>query len=170
MNKLALWKVKMRYVLSVILENCCGCRSCELACAFNHYKECNPSRARIHIVKIEDEGLNNPIVCRQCINPPCMEVCPTKAIFRDAKTEAAQINEELCIGCRACLDACPFGAVFIDPKTSKPIKCDLCNGKPACVEVCPKESIKYTRIDVSPKIKMQSISRKLSNERRKRGI
>jgi len=155
---------KMRYVLSVIPKNCCGCRSCELACAFNHYKECNPSRARIHITKIEEEGIINPIVCRQCTDPPCMEICPTKAIFRDLKTGAVQISEELCIGCRACLDACPFGAICIDPKTSKTIKCDLCNGNPACVEVCPKGVLEYIKLDVLPKLRMQSISVKLTKK------
>jgi Fe-S-cluster-containing dehydrogenase component len=87
-----------------------------------------------------------------------MEVCPTKAIFIDAKIGAVQINERLCIGCRACLDVCHFGGICIDPKTSKPIKCDLCEGEPACVEVCPKEAIKFNRIDVLPRLRMQSIT------------
>jgi Fe-S-cluster-containing dehydrogenase component len=114
---------------------------------------------------MEEEDLIKPIVCRQCVNPLCMQNCPAKAINRDAKTGIVNINESLCLGCRACVDACPFGAISIDPKTSKPIKCDLCGGEPACIKVCSKKAVTYERVDVSPRLKMQAMTAKLTGKK-----
>jgi len=149
----------LRYVLRVTADNCAGCRSCEMACAFNHYHECNPARARIHILK-DDEGLIMPVVCKQCLHPQCAKVCPTGAISRQLENGAVEINESLCIGCGACIEVCPFGSMFVDAKTSKPVKCDLCQGSPKCVEVCPKGAISYIRLDTLPKLRMQEASKK----------
>lgn len=135
----------MTKILVVDPEKCTGCRTCESICSFHHEKEFNPAKARIHVLKWEDEGLDVPMVCQQCESPVCETVCPVKALSRDTKTGAIILNYDACIGCKMCVMACPFGALTIDPESKKTIKCDLCNGDPQCVEYCPTKAIDYVK-------------------------
>ncbi|MGQ9788771.1 MAG: 4Fe-4S dicluster domain-containing protein, partial [Candidatus Hadarchaeaceae archaeon] len=133
-------------------RRCTGCRTCELACAFYHYKEKNPSRSLIRIVKLENKLRDVPVVCRHCEKAPCMEVCPVSAISRNKDTGAVVIDQEICIGCKACVEACPFSIIIVDPKTNKVTKCDLCDGNPRCAMVCPMGAVFFARQDVGPRI------------------
>jgi Fe-S-cluster-containing dehydrogenase component len=134
---------------------CVGCRACELACSFYHYKEKNPARALVKIVKIEETFRDVPVVCRHCKKAPCIEVCPVNAIGRDKVTGAVKIDQEKCIGCRVCVEACPFSIIIVDPKTNNVAKCDLCDGEPRCAKVCPTHAIFFTRADVGPRTLMR---------------
>ena len=82
--------------------------------------------ACIRVFKNEEEGIDTPIICRQCENAPCIEACPTRALARDDRTHAVVVSEEYCIGCGECVEACAFGAVVVDAETHKAWKCDLC--------------------------------------------
>lgn len=124
------------------LITCVGCRTCEVACSFEHYKTFNPKKSRIHIAQRE-RAINFPVVCVQCLKAPCIEVCPTKAIGRDPKTSAVVIREDLCNGCGACISSCPFKAIFMHPEQNIAIKCDLCGGDPSCVKHCPQRVLYY---------------------------
>ena len=42
-----------------------------------------PRMASIRVFKNEEEGIDTPIICRQCENAPCVEACPTRALARD---------------------------------------------------------------------------------------
>jgi len=138
----------MQYILLVDPEKCDGCRRCEMICSLAKTgNEFNPMKARIRIMKKEAMGIDVPMVCRHCEDPPCRKVCSTNAIYRDRKTGATLINEHLCIGCRECMLVCPFGALAFDPIKRVIINCDLCQGKPKCVEVCLNDAIKYVRAD-----------------------
>ena len=137
-------------------NKCVGCRACELACSFYHYKENNPARALVRVVNLEDKLKDVPVVCRHCKKAPCMEVCPANAIQRDKNTGAVKINQEKCIGCRVCIAACPFSIIVVDPKTNNVTKCDLCDGDPRCAKVCPTKAIIYARTDVGPRIFVRS--------------
>ncbi len=128
-------------------ENCTGCRICEIACSFEHYKSFNPRKSRVRVLKVEKMGVYIPNICRHCGDAPCMASCPTGAIYRDKDTNGVVINHELCIRCHQCVIACPFGAITIDPDTLDPIKCDLCGGDPQCAARCPREAILYIRGD-----------------------
>jgi carbon-monoxide dehydrogenase iron sulfur subunit len=139
---------------------CIGCRSCELACSFYHYKEFNPARAFVHIVKDEEKGLDIPVICNHCDQAPCMSACPVEAIKRDSEINAVIIDSSKCIGCRACISACPFGAIMIDPKTGDINKCDLCGGNPRCASACKQGAIIYSRKDVATRILARYAARK----------
>jgi len=135
----------MTKMILPIIDQCGGCRECEVVCSWAHNKGIiNPRRGRITVVKDEAEGIYIPFMCLQCEEAYCMKVCPVSAITEDSETGAKIIQEDVCIGCRLCVIACPFGGVGFDPEKRKPIKCDLCQdlGEPQCVKWCPKEFLK----------------------------
>lgn len=140
----------MNYLITVDYEKCTGCRICELACSFSLAKEFNPARSRIKIIRSEEEGIvyTIPVLCQQCENAPCMQLCPiSQALYRDPKSGTVMVNEDRCIGCRKCVYVCPFGAISVDPDKGFAVKCMHCDGEPKCVELCPKEALCYVRSD-----------------------
>jgi Fe-S-cluster-containing hydrogenase component 2 len=130
-------------VIEINPEVCTGCRYCENICSFKHTYECAPTRARINVIKFEKRGLFVPMLCEQCEEPPCMDVCPTGALHIDPSTKILRIKDAICIGCKVCMIACPFGVIKIDRITKKAIKCDLCEGDPLCVKYCVTGALKY---------------------------
>jgi Fe-S-cluster-containing hydrogenase component 2 len=125
-----------RYYLAINYDKCCGCKLCELACSMMRSKDevSVPSKSRIQVYRREPLGLDIPLVCLHCEDPPCM-VCPVDAMSRDERG-AVLVDQKKCIGCKQCLQACPFGAISFDTKTRKVFKCDLCDGSPICERLC----------------------------------
>lgn len=130
-------------MLVIDYTKCTGCRSCEIACSFAKNGECNPSKARLHIVRMKRYGINVPLVCQQCEKPLCKEACPTGAIYRGEKINAYKVSESKCIGCRACVLACPFGSISVFAEEGYATKCDLCDGEPRCARACEEGAILY---------------------------
>jgi carbon-monoxide dehydrogenase iron sulfur subunit len=52
------WEIqtKSRGRISVNLEKCCACRSCELACSFHHQRNFDPSRSSIKVHREDGKG------------------------------------------------------------------------------------------------------------------
>ena len=87
-----------------------------------------------------------PVVCQQCEEPACANICPVQAISRDVDTDAVVVDYDLCVGCRMCVVACPFGAVAFDMDRRQAIKCDLCGGvEPWCVRFCEPGALTFKR-------------------------
>jgi tetrathionate reductase subunit B len=94
-----------------------------------------------------------PRLCMQCENPPCVNVCPVSATYRNADG-VVLVDEQRCLGCGYCMAACPYGARYIVPNGSQAPKgvagvvdkCTFCYHRitkglqPACVEACPVEA------------------------------
>lgn len=129
-------------------EKCTGCMSCTAICALSKdgivSSEC--SGIRIHHQTSEwtlkrAEAMYAYSLCRQCPGvPPCDEVCPVHAHYRDEETGAVVVDHEQCIRCGQCVKACPYDACWLSDEHNKIYKCDLCHGSndgPQCVEVCP---------------------------------
>ncbi len=131
-------------VVVVDYEKCTGCRNCEMACSVFHAQVCNPTKSAVRIVKWEGEGLEVPVICQQCEDPACANICPVQAISRHADTGAMVVDGDLCVGCRMCIVACPFGAITLDRDRRQAIKCDLCGGvEPWCVRFCQPGALTY---------------------------
>lgn len=77
-----------------------------------------------------------PVVCNQCQNPYCMNVCPAKA-YEKTESGTVVIHSDRCVGCGICISYCPEELVHINPETKKAVKCDMCHGAPECVAACP---------------------------------
>ncbi len=133
----------MAKMLTVDPTKCTGCRACEMVCSVKHEGVSNPARARIKVIKWEPVLLDVPVVCQQCHDAPCVDVCPTRAMALDQELATPLINYDRCIGCRMCFSVCPFGAITVDHKKNRVIKCDLCQGDPTCVKFCDTRAITY---------------------------
>jgi Fe-S-cluster-containing dehydrogenase component len=91
-----------------------------------------------------------PLMCQQCAqDPPCVSVCPQKAVEVDPATGIVTQIPQRCLGCRYCMAACPYHARFFnwhDPRWPEGTesmlnpdvaprmrgvveKCNLCHGR-----------------------------------------
>ena len=87
-------------------------------------------------------------VCKHCHNAPCLEACPTGALFR-TEFDTVVVQQDICNGCGYCVPACPFGVVAVSENDGKAHKCTLCYDRlkgglePACAKACPTDSIQF---------------------------
>lgn len=146
----------------VFPERCTGCRICELVCSMEKEGRFNPRRARIHILSIYPEpGVDMPIVCLQCEDPLCADICGRDAIRRDERTGAVIIDRWDCNGCGKCVPHCPHNAITFYEGDKIPLLCDLCGGDPACVKYCPTQAIKYAFIEEVQRERRAEVMRRL---------
>ena len=150
--------------MTVDLERCIGCKSCEAACKSEH--ALGPTERHNRVVwlgsKLEENSDNNKALdflalsCQHCERPACLRACPVnpKAISKDPENGVVAINEDQCTGCGECVTACPYGAMGYDPRGHHAVKCDLCSDRrseglgPACASVCPGSAITFgERVD-----------------------
>lgn len=124
-------------------SKCAGCRICELWCSLRHEQDANPALASIKVVRNHAGYLCLPVTCTQCVNAPCVAVCPNQALSQDNETGGIIVDRDKCIGCRKCLIACPNAAISFHPQTRKAITCDLCGGQPVCAALCPMGALQY---------------------------
>lgn len=111
-------------------------------------------------------GLNHKsviLLCNHCDNPPCTNVCPTKATWK-REDGIVMMDWHRCIGCRYCIAACPYGSRSFNWRDPRPFikeinpefptrtkgvveKCTFCaellarNKIPRCVEACKKNAL-----------------------------
>ena len=116
---------------------CTGCSLCQLACSARLLGGYNPHRAVLKIQHRSENLYHFPVVCNQCTNAYCANVCPVEAIRREPATGAMVVDHDTCVACNQCHRYCPIHVVGVDASLKKSIKCDLCHGSPQCVHVCP---------------------------------
>jgi len=145
-------------------ERCIGCRQCEFACAVAHSKsqvtlaaltEEPPPRSRIHVAAGATSLTSFPVKCRHCDPAPCLSICPTGAIYRDADLDLVLIDQRKCISCAMCAMVCPFDALSFHALSNGAaahtvaFKCDGCVDRlrlglePACVEACKVNALEF---------------------------
>lgn len=129
--------------LAIYPEKCNNCLDCETACARIKTGTKDPTRSRIRTIKGLREAYYGPVVCLQCTEPDCLNICPSGAIHKNPETGIVSIDEERCVRCLLCTLACPYSGVLYSAKDKKVIKCDLCEGEPECVKVCEPEALRF---------------------------
>lgn len=149
----------MKY-LNIDAAKCSGCRMCELACSVAKEKRIIPNQARVNVIADFGKGLSAPVVCMQCADAPCVNICPTKALSRDSNSGAVTVSAQRCIGCKLCTTVCPYGAIVFIPEKKCVIKCDLCGGDPACVRFCCTGALTYDEPSKSKIAKKREIAGK----------
>ena len=169
----------MSYAMVIDLKKCVGCNGCHTACKESNGTPPGVFRAWVNTV---DEGKYpdtrrtfEPRLCMHCENPPCVEVCPVNATYKD-ENGIIVVDKEVCIGDQNCISACPYTARYYRSSeegyfdaglsdyeavayTKMPVstvdKCDFCksNGrfdageKPACVKACHAEARTFGKYD-----------------------
>ncbi|HIF9375585.1 TPA: 4Fe-4S dicluster domain-containing protein [Photobacterium damselae] len=143
---------------------CIGCRTCEVACVISHQADSTVAGLNAvdfspRLTLVKNAHVTTPVMCRQCDDAPCAQVCPNNAIVLE--DGSVKVIQSRCIGCKTCVIACPYGAMNVVTKMveetkgsalfkrqvpqSQALKCDLCNHReegPACVQVCPTGAIR----------------------------
>lgn len=144
-----------RYVMVIDLRRCVGCQTCTAAC-----KNANATPPGVQWRKVLDIETGEfpdvrrsflPVSCMHCGNPPCEEVCPTKATSKRADGLVA-IDYDLCIGCANCVMACPYEARSIVHEAhfaygDQPMPSEAARFDPARISVSMKCTFCKDRID-----------------------
>lgn len=152
----------MEKILVVNHEKCTGCRLCEMTCSVKHTGTNNPARSRIHVIKWPRQGFEVPMLCQQCVEAPCIAVCPTRALSRESLLGRVSLNYDVCIGCKMCVAACPFGGMGVDTTAQQVIKCDLCDGDPTCVRFCETGALQFVPANTVSLKKKRDVGQRLS--------
>jgi Fe-S-cluster-containing dehydrogenase component/formate-dependent nitrite reductase membrane component NrfD len=137
-----------QYAMAIDLSQCIGCHACTIACKSEHDIPIGSWRCWVKEVEKGEFPRTRreflPVLCNQCDDAPCQNICPTRALFR-RPDGIVDLDPEWCIGCKSCMIACPYDQLFIDPNTNTAEKCNFCANRlevglePACVVVCPTQ-------------------------------
>jgi Fe-S-cluster-containing dehydrogenase component len=140
----------VRWAKVVDHTRCIGCHACSTACKSENRVPLGVHRTYVKCVDVgrfpQARRAFQVTRCNQCAEPPCVEACPTAAMY--ARPDGiVDFDKRVCIGCRACIAACPYDAIFINPEDGAAEKCNFCAHRldlglePACVVACPTEAI-----------------------------
>ncbi len=172
-----------KFVYAINLSVCNGNGKCVEACHKENNHDRSTHQSYIRVIEMpkgtldmeqgsttytgtvpKDDKFYLPVQCQQCDEPPCVDVCPVQATWKEADGIVV-VDYNWCIGCRYCEAACPYHArrfnwkqpeipaEEINPNQSylsnriRPAgvveKCTYCLHRtrrgqlPACLEACP---------------------------------
>lgn len=143
----------------VEVDRCIGCKGgCQIACKTEHNIALGRSRSTLYTMgptgTFPDLSMYYlPVMCQQCKNPACTQVCPTGACMKRDEDGVIVIDPESCIGCRACINACPFHCNSFNNEMRISDKCTLCAERredgllPACVRNCAGGALHFGDLD-----------------------
>ncbi|MBK9078819.1 MAG: nitrate reductase subunit beta [Hyphomicrobium sp.] len=83
-----------------------------------------------------------PRLCEHCLNPACVAVCPSGAIYKREEDGIVLIDQDKCRGWRMCVSGCPYKKIYYNWSSGKSEKCIFCYprieaGQPTvCSETC----------------------------------
>ncbi|HEY7713536.1 MAG TPA: 4Fe-4S dicluster domain-containing protein [Candidatus Binatia bacterium] len=162
----------MRYGFVIDQHRCIGCHACTVACKEEHNIAVGVNRTWVKYIekgRYPDTRRHFAVLrCNHCDDAPCIEICPTVALFR-RRDGIVDFDHERCIGCKSCMQACPYDALYIDPERNTAAKCNFdasridMGYKPACEVVCPTQAILSGDLDdpnslISKRIALEKVS------------
>ena len=162
----------MRYGFLIDQHRCIGCHACTVACKEEHNVALGVNRTWVKYVEkgqYPDTRRHFAVLrCNHCDDAPCIEICPTVALFR-RPDGIVDFDNQRCIGCKSCMQACPYDALYIDPERNTAAKCNFdasrvdMGYKPACEVVCPTQAILSGDLDdpnssLSKRIAMEKVT------------
>jgi phenylacetyl-CoA:acceptor oxidoreductase subunit 1 len=104
-----------RWTMVADLRRCVGCQTCTAACKLTNATPPGVQWRRVLDMEFgeypEVQRVFVPVGCQHCSDPPCLDVCPTKATTKRADG-VVMIDYDLCIGCAYCAVACPYQARY----------------------------------------------------------
>jgi carbon-monoxide dehydrogenase iron sulfur subunit len=160
-------------------ERCIGCKHCQIACAVEHsvskslygavFEQPTP-RPRVLVAPGLYLDTSFPNKCRHCDPAPCMNVCPTGALSRDADLGIVLVDEAKCIACAMCAMVCPFDVLTFYTVGTKlaAVKCDHCIERqrvgetPACVEACKTGALVFGELNELVKLARTKLAQSVS--------
>jgi formate dehydrogenase iron-sulfur subunit len=148
---------------------CIGCKACEVACqewndqdytlgAFDGSYQTQPdlSHSFWNLIRFNETEIDGAPVwlmskyqCMHCIDPGCLESCPSPGAVVQHQNGIVDFVQDRCIGCGYCMTGCPFDVPRFDPRTRKVYKCTLCTDRvevglePACIKACPTGCLSF---------------------------
>ncbi len=137
--------------LLIDITRCIGCEACVDNCkAVNDLPtEKDPALSQDTWTLVEErkKGVYVRDLCRHCLDPACVSVCPVAALIKTPEGPVIY-NKDICLGCRYCMLACQFKIPRFEWFSPSPRirKCILCEprvkeGKTTgCAEACPTEA------------------------------
>lgn len=165
----------------VDLTLCIGCKACQIACKEWHNLPAtefekvpgtyqNPADRSFNTIMLmeftekydESTGVMDWLFfkdqCMHCTDAPCVEVCPSDALFPHQEGFIG-FDQDKCIGCTYCSKVCPFDIPRYDTNLltgqKQMNKCDFCqdrvtNGQiPACVTSCPTNALEFDTFEAA---------------------
>lgn len=148
-----------QYAFEVDLDRCSGCKACVTACHSLNGLDEHETWRDVGLLVGGTAAL--PVLqhvtaaCHHCLQPACMEVCPTLAYEKDARTGIVKHLDDQCFGCQYCVLACPYDVPKYHAGKGIVRKCDMCSQRlsageaPACVQACPHEAIRISVVSQS---------------------
>ena len=148
-----------QYAFEVDLDSCSGCKACVTACHSLNGLDEDETWREVGLLHGGSAAL--PVLqhvttaCHHCLDPACLNACPTNAYEKDPVTGIVKHLDDQCFGCQYCILACPYEVPKYNAKRGIVRKCDMCSDRlavgeaPACVQACPNEAIRIRTVKKS---------------------
>ena len=155
----------MGKVMVIDLAICNGCYNCQIACKDEHvandwspvakpqpdtgqfwHKVIGLERGTVPKVQVT----YHHSMCQHCEEAPCIEACPSKAIYR-RPDGIVIIDPEKCRGNQLCLEACPYeNVIYFNDDLNMAQKCTMCAHlldqgwtETRCSDACPTGALAF---------------------------
>ena len=133
-------KKRIVKTIEINVDNCNGCRACEIVCSGFHavprFSSTNPARSRIRVTRDPLEDIYLPVYAGEYTAAEC------------AGRDQYKIDGRSYAECAFCRAACPSRDYFKEPDSDLPLKCDMCESdptikEPLCVQWCLADALTY---------------------------